>query len=166
MAPHRRRADASRSRQRALLARAARGARAGAPLGRGRTRALAAPRTRADGARRRGVRRRDDERREIRAYRASSNVLPFDLLGNSERRGPPSAIDNLLDRLTLETMLQGLTPLERQIVVLIHLDGITVVEAAARLGYSRRHVTRLHRAALERLKRSSEVGAASRAEGC
>jgi RNA polymerase sigma-B factor len=106
------------------------------------------------------------ETREIRAYRASNNVLPFDGLRNAERCGPPSAIDDLLDRLTLEQMLETLTPLERQIVVLIHFDGITVVEVAARLGYSRRHVTRLHRAALERLKRASEVGPQSGAEGC
>ena len=34
----------------------------------------------------------------------------------------------------------------------IHLEGASVVEVARRLGYSRRHVTRLHRAAIERLR--------------
>ncbi len=70
----------------------------------------------------------------------------------------------MLDRLTVERLLRSLSPLERQIVVSIHLDGATVVELAARLGYSRRHVTRLHRAAIDRLKSSSEVGTPRGAE--
>jgi len=98
--------------------------------------------------------------REVRAYRASSRVLSFDPLRNSDRFGPRCGIDDVFDRLTVEEMLKGLSPLERQIVRSIHLDGVTVVELAARLGYSRRHVTRLHRTAIERLK----VAAVGRAE--
>jgi RNA polymerase sigma-B factor len=94
------------------------------------------------------------ELREIRAYRASNRVLSFELLRNSEHCTPPFGIEDVLDRLTVEKILQGLAPLERQIVRSIHLDGITVVELAARLGYSRRHVTRLHRAAIEHLRRA------------
>jgi DNA-directed RNA polymerase specialized sigma subunit len=45
-----------------------------------------------------------------------------------------------------------LLPLERSIVCAIHLEGASVVEVARRLGYSRRHVTRLHRGAIERLR--------------
>ena len=89
---------------------------------------------------------------EVRAYRASSSVLSFDVLGASQSRAPSYAIDGVLDRMTVERILEGLSPLERRIVRSIHLDGITVVELAARLGYSRRHVTRLHRNAIERLK--------------
>jgi RNA polymerase sigma-B factor len=92
------------------------------------------------------------EVREIRAYRASRYVLSFELLRNSEYRDAPRGIENVLDRLTVERILAGLSPLERQIVRSIHLDGVTVVELAARLGYSRRHLTRLHRNAIERLK--------------
>jgi RNA polymerase sigma factor (sigma-70 family) len=102
--------------------------------------------------------------REVRAYRASSHVLSLESLKSREHRAPPRAIDDLLDRLTVERMLQGLSPLQRQIVISIHLYGSTVVELAARLGYSRRHVTRLHRAAIERLKNSSGVGASGGAE--
>ncbi len=94
--------------------------------------------------------------REIRAYRASNHVISFEVLGGSEQqRIPPYGIDDVLDRLTLERTLAVLSPLERRIVRSIHLDGLAVVEVARRLGYSRRHVTRLHRAAIERLKRSS-----------
>jgi RNA polymerase sigma-B factor len=95
------------------------------------------------------------EAKEIRAYRASERVVSVELLRSSEYSMPPYGIDDVLDRLTVEQMLQGLSGLERQIVRSIHLDGITVVELAARLGYSRRHVTRLHRSAMERLKSSA-----------
>jgi RNA polymerase sigma-B factor len=103
--------------------------------------------------------------REIRAYRASAHVLSFEGVNKCEQRTPARAIDNLLDRLTIERLLRALPALEREIVVSIHLHGLTVVELAARLGYSRRHVTRLHRAAIDRLKMASEVGAARGAEG-
>ncbi|HZY96628.1 MAG TPA: sigma-70 family RNA polymerase sigma factor [Candidatus Cybelea sp.] len=98
-----------------------------------------------------------DDVREIRAYRASNRVLSFELLRDAERRIPPYGIDDVLDRMTVEKILAGLSPLERQIVRSIHLDGVTVVELAARLGYSRRHVTRLHRSAIERLKSACEA---------
>jgi RNA polymerase sigma factor (sigma-70 family) len=92
--------------------------------------------------------------REIRAYRASNRVISFEALNGREDEVPLYGIDDLLDRLTVERMLRSLSPLQRRIVVAIHLDGATVVDLAARLGYSRRHVTRLHRTALERLKKS------------
>jgi RNA polymerase sigma factor (sigma-70 family) len=92
------------------------------------------------------------EVREIRAYRASRRVLSFEALALSDQRtlGPP--IDELLDRMTVEEMLSALPAIERQIVRAIYLGGLPVVDVAKRLGYSRRHVTRLHRSALERLK--------------
>jgi RNA polymerase sigma factor (sigma-70 family) len=99
--------------------------------------------------------------REIRAYRASNRVISFEALRGREDEVPLYGIDDLLDRLTVERMLRSLSPLQRRIVVAIHLDGVTVVDLAARLGYSRRHVTRLHRTALERLKKTltcSEAG--------
>src|SRR5580692_2584195 len=99
------------------------------------------------------------EVREIRAYRASSRVISLEVLRDAEWRIAPYGIEDVLDRLTVEKILAGLSPLERQIVRSIHLDGITVVELAARLGYSRRHVTRLHRTAMERLRRVLPRGA-------
>ncbi|MBV8531570.1 MAG: sigma-70 family RNA polymerase sigma factor [Candidatus Eremiobacteraeota bacterium] len=97
---------------------------------------------------------------EIRAYRATSRVVSFEVLGNGDQGVPACAVDDILDQLTVERMLERLSPLERQIVRSIHIDGVTVVDLAARLGYSRRHVTRLHRAAIDRLK----VGAQRNAE--
>ncbi len=102
--------------------------------------------------------------REVRTYRASRSVVSFEVYAGCDRRALPGGIDDLLDRLTVERILAVLSPLQRRIVRAIHLHGISVVELAARLGYSRRHVTRLHRAALERLKSSTEVGALRSAE--
>lgn len=99
--------------------------------------------------------------REIRAYRASDQVLSFELLRDAERHMPPDGIDDVLDRVTVESILAGLSPLQRQIVRSIHLDGVTVVEVAHRLGYSRRHVTRLHSSAIKRLKAVCEARAGS-----
>jgi RNA polymerase sigma-B factor len=95
------------------------------------------------------------QEREIRTYRAGSQTISFHLLTGREEYVPLGTIDDLLDRVAVERMLLALPPLERRIVAAIHLDGAKVVEVAARLGYSRRHVTRLHRVAIERLKRSS-----------
>ena len=91
--------------------------------------------------------------REVRAYRATNQVVSFELLGGLCQCVAPPGIDEVSNRLTVERLLTALSPLERRIVRAIHLDG-SGRRSRARLGYSRRHVTRLHRAALERLKRA------------
>jgi RNA polymerase sigma factor (sigma-70 family) len=103
--------------------------------------------------------------RELRAYRASKNVLSIESFGYCDDPVSACSIDDLIDWLSVEGMLRALSPLERQIVIAIHLHGSTIVDLAARLGYSRRHVTRLHRAAMQRLKRSTGVGALRSGEG-
>ncbi|MBV9232925.1 MAG: sigma-70 family RNA polymerase sigma factor [Candidatus Eremiobacteraeota bacterium] len=90
--------------------------------------------------------------KEVRAFRASGHVISFEALKDGDRRISSYGMDDVLDRLTIERILSALSPLERRIMRAIYLDGISVAEVAARLGYSRRHVTRLHRAALQRLK--------------
>jgi RNA polymerase sigma-B factor len=92
------------------------------------------------------------ERRDVREYRASGHVIPFELLPQIDQRQPPRTFEAVLDRITLDGLLAVLSPLERQIVRSIHLEGTSVVELATRLGYSRRHLTRLHRDAMVRLK--------------
>lgn len=89
---------------------------------------------------------------EVRSFRASGKILSFELAGDAEERTLGHGIDDVLDRLTVEHMLHRLLPIERKIVRAIHLEGASVVEVARRLGYSRRHVTRLHRGAIERLR--------------
>jgi RNA polymerase sigma-B factor len=92
------------------------------------------------------------EQREIREYRASSRIVSFDGLSCAEHRSGPESFEAVLDKMTIDRALASLSPLERRIVAGIHLEGMTVVEIAKRLGYSRRHLTRLHRGAMARLR--------------
>lgn len=92
------------------------------------------------------------QEREIYEYRASDRVLSYEALKPSEQHLSPLVFDHVLDRITVDRALQQLPPLEREIIKGIHLEGITVGELAKRLGYSRRHLTRLHRSAMTRLR--------------
>ncbi len=94
------------------------------------------------------------ERNEVRAYRATRNVASLDGLATAQARAAYHAMDAVVDRLSVEHILSALTPLERKIVRCIHLEEMPVSELAKRLGYSRRHLTRLHRRALARLRNS------------
>ena len=92
------------------------------------------------------------QEREIREYRAARHVASFDSAAAYDRRFGVNPIDAIDDRLAVESVLAALTPLERRIVRSIHIDGLTVAELAHRLGYSRRHLTRLHGKAMARLR--------------
>jgi len=92
------------------------------------------------------------EERDIREYRASTHVLSVESLRVSHQTTPSYTIEDVVDRMTVEGVLASLSPLERKIVRSIHLEGVSVVELARRLGYSRRHLTRLHRDAIARLR--------------
>ncbi len=102
-----------------------------------------------------------DEQRDVAEYRASGRVVSFDLLPTSRWHHVCRPFEAVLDKMTLERMLAVLPPLEMQIVRSIHIEGTTVVDLAKRLGYSRRHLTRLHRMAMTRLRShgSSAFGA-------
>ncbi len=97
------------------------------------------------------------ERRDVRDFRASGTVVSFELLPPHLQRESSAPFDAVIDKLTLERLLQSVTPLEASIVRSIHLEGATMVDLARRLGYSRRHLTRLHRAAIERLRRAGQL---------
>jgi RNA polymerase sigma factor (sigma-70 family) len=105
------------------------------------------------------------DRRDVREFRASSSVVSFELLPPQLQSEATIPFDEVIDRLTLEQLLRRVSPLEATIVRSIHLEGATMVDLARRLGYSRRHLTRLHRAAIERLRRASDPGAESSKEG-
>jgi RNA polymerase sigma-B factor len=92
------------------------------------------------------------QEKEIYEYRASGHVLSYETLSLSDQQPSTLTFDRVIDRLTVDRALQQLPPVERAIVTGIHLEGITVGELAKRLGYSRRHLTRLHRSAMTRLR--------------
>jgi RNA polymerase sigma-B factor len=93
-----------------------------------------------------------EEEKEVRDYRASGHVVPFDAIPIAEQRAPGASFERVLDKMTIDHAMGVLSPLERQIVRSIHLEGMRVVDLARRLGYSRRHLTRLHRSAMTRLR--------------
>lgn len=92
-----------------------------------------------------------DEQREVRRYRDSGSVLSVDALRPYEHRSLAYTIDGQLDRVVIADAMQHLTPIEREILLEIYEHDTPLVELAERLGYSRRHVTRLHRGALRKL---------------
>ncbi|MEO9170790.1 MAG: sigma-70 family RNA polymerase sigma factor [Candidatus Baltobacteraceae bacterium] len=92
-----------------------------------------------------------DEQLEVTRYRNTSSVLSMEALRPHEHRALSYTIDNQLDRVVIEEALARLSPLEREILKEIYERDTPVVELAGRLGYSRRHVTRLHRGALKKL---------------
>jgi len=57
-------------------------------------------------------------------------------------------IDESDDAIVLQEAMRGLSEPERTIVRAIYASGFTQAEVAQRLGYSPRHISRLHRSAL------------------
>jgi RNA polymerase sigma-B factor len=93
----------------------------------------------------------DEERKELCRYRNCGDVLSMEALRPQEQRALSYTIDAEFERVALELGFSRLNRVERTILRLIYELDIPVVEIAARLGYSRRHVTRLHKGALEKL---------------
>lgn len=92
------------------------------------------------------------ELRDVRDYRASGRTVSLEATVTRDSQDFERPFDAVLDDMTLESFFSELTPLQVRIVRSIHLDGVSVVELAKQMGYSRRHLTRLHRAAMQRLR--------------
>lgn len=92
-----------------------------------------------------------EEQSEVEKYRYAGTVLSMDALHVQGCRSLSYTIDNRLDRMVIDQGLAQLSPVERRIIVEIYERDTPVGDIALRLGYSRRHVTRLHRAALKKL---------------
>jgi DNA-directed RNA polymerase specialized sigma24 family protein len=63
----------------------------------------------------------------------------------------PGFLDSLDERLVLWRRLRCLEPLDRQILILLHVLGLPAAEVARRVGISRRHCFRRRNAALQQL---------------
>ncbi|MGB6986441.1 MAG: sigma-70 family RNA polymerase sigma factor [Candidatus Aquilonibacter sp.] len=94
----------------------------------------------------------EDELREMMRYREEGIPLSVDALRPYEQLSLSYTIDNHLDRVLIESGLEQLSTVEREILREIYENDTPVCEIAHRLGYSRRHITRLHRGALQKLK--------------
>lgn len=91
------------------------------------------------------------ERGDVRRYRSSASVSSFDALPAFEQRFLAYTMECQIDRIAIDDGMKRLLPVEREILREIYERGTPVVAVAERLGYSRRHVTRLHRSALQKL---------------
>lgn len=94
----------------------------------------------------------EDDFREMMRYREEGLPLSVDALRPYEQLSLSYTIDSHLDRVLIESGLEQLTTVEREILREIYENDTPVNEIAQRLGYSRRHITRLHRAALQKLR--------------
>ena len=83
--------------------------------------------------------------REMIRYREEGIPLSVDALRPYEQLSLSYTIDNHLDRVLIESGLERLSTVEREILREIYEYDTPVCEIAQRLGYSRRHITRLHR---------------------
>ena len=91
--------------------------------------------------------------RDLRAYRNSRHPVSLDALKPGSQR-LAYRLEDHLESLAREELFAELSPLERRIVSAIYELGLPLNVVAGRVGYSRRHTTRLHRTALAKLRRA------------
>jgi RNA polymerase sigma-B factor len=94
----------------------------------------------------------EQELREMLRYRDQGLPVSVEALRPYEQLSLSYTIDSQLDRVVIESGLSRLSGVEREILREIYENDTPVGEIAKRLGYSRRHITRLHRAALLKLR--------------
>jgi RNA polymerase sigma-B factor len=92
-----------------------------------------------------------EEEREVCRYREARSTISVDALHPFEHRVLSYTIDGQLDRVMIESGFHELSSVEREILIEIYERDTPILEVAQRLGYSRRHISRLHREALRKL---------------
>ena len=97
-----------------------------------------------------GISREDVE--EMLQYRQSGVAASIDALYPYEYVALSYTIDQQLERMSIEAALATLSAVEREIVKEIYENDTPVNVIAERLGYTRRHISRLHHGALEKLR--------------
>ena len=76
----------------------------------------------------------------------------LDTLAPYELRPQSSGLDDPESALVIQEALSLLSGTERAIVLALYAGGYSQLELADRLGYSRRHISRLHRRALKKMR--------------
>lgn len=94
-----------------------------------------------------------EEQTEVQRYRRTDLTVSVDALKPHEQRALSYTIDSQLDRVVIDEALSSLSAIEREILVEIYERDTPVKSLAERLGYSRRHISRLHRGALKKISR-------------
>lgn len=98
--------------------------------------------------------------RDVRQCRIRAKAESLDTLQGRAVDTSSEEVERLLDQMVIESALKALSETEREIIMAVYARGQSQVEIAARLGYSQRHISRLHRGALEKMLPSwvHEVG--------
>ncbi len=81
----------------------------------------------------------------------------LDALAPHELRPWSSTMEEPENALVIRDALSRLTGVERAIVLALYAGGYSQLELADRLGYSRRHISRLHRRALKKMRTAVAV---------
>lgn len=89
---------------------------------------------------------------ELQIYRERALPQSLEHLAPHQLAPCSYTLDDREDRMLLDAALARLSKTERTIVLAIYAGGYSQGELAGRLGYSRRHISRLHRAALEKMR--------------
>jgi RNA polymerase sigma-B factor len=100
----------------------------------------------------------ETEALEIRRYRETAACVSVDVLHPVELRGFAYTIDERFDGLVVDQLVSTLSPLEQKILRAIYEHDVPISVLAHRLGYSRRHVSRLHVNALKKLTAVAHQG--------
>ncbi|HKU66892.1 MAG TPA: sigma-70 family RNA polymerase sigma factor [Candidatus Baltobacteraceae bacterium] len=89
---------------------------------------------------------------EIALYRAQAVPESLDALKPVELHPLCYTLEDRENRMVAEAALACLTETERAIILAVYAKGYSQLEVSERLGYSRRHISRLHRAALQKMQ--------------
>lgn len=92
------------------------------------------------------------ELEELARYRAQAVPESLDALEPHEMRPMSYTLEEREDRMLASAALARLTPTERTIILALYAKGYSQAEISERMGYSRRHISRLHRAALRKMQ--------------
>ncbi|HUA09692.1 MAG TPA: sigma-70 family RNA polymerase sigma factor [Candidatus Acidoferrales bacterium] len=89
---------------------------------------------------------------EMLRYREEGVPVSVESLRPYEHLALSYTMEDRLDRVLIEKELARLSNVEREILTEIYERDTPVTEIAKRMGYSRRHITRLHQSALRKLR--------------
>jgi RNA polymerase sigma-B factor len=89
---------------------------------------------------------------EVARYREQAVSESIDTLQPHQLRRCSYTLEDRDDRIVVEAALALLNDTERKIILALYASGYSQIELAERLGYSRRHISRLHRAALKKMQ--------------
>lgn len=89
---------------------------------------------------------------DVYAYRNRAVAASLDTLHPHELGPATYTTDSADNALLVQHALAQLNATERQVVVALYAGGYSQLELAARFGYSRRHISRLHRRALKKMR--------------